>query len=112
MRHRHELHQAFFAGRSHCLHVAVQHGLERLFGLPAGVLRRQLLDAIENEGELDVHRLLDPERAVIVEGCDALIFGHEVRTALGGHARHKLCDRVFHRTIVPGWQWIGLRQRR
>jgi hypothetical protein len=32
----------------------------------------QLLQAVDGEGELGVERLLDPERAVIVEDGDAL----------------------------------------
>jgi len=31
----------------------------------------QRLHAIEREGHLDVHRLLDPQRAIVIEGCDA-----------------------------------------
>ena len=79
--------QALFAGRRQRLQVAVEHGLERLLGLPARVLRRQRLDAVEDEGELDIHRLLDPQRAVVVEGRDALGGRHEVGTALRRHAR-------------------------
>ena len=47
VRRRHQLDQALFAGCGQRLHVAVQHRLERLLGLPAGVLRRQRLDAVE-----------------------------------------------------------------
>ena len=37
MRHRHELHQSLLAGRGQRLHVAVQHRLERLLGLPVRI---------------------------------------------------------------------------
>ena len=47
----------------------------------SGMLRRQRLDPVEGEGELGVHRLLGPQRAVIVEHGDALGFGHEVGRA-------------------------------
>ena len=40
-----------------------------------------------SEGELDIHRLLDPERAVVVEGRDALVDGNEVRSACASRAR-------------------------
>ena len=109
--HRDQLDQALFAGRGQRLHVAVQHRLERLLGLPAGVLRRQRLDAVEHEGELDVHRLLDPQRAVVVEGGDALVGRHEVRSALRGDAGDESRDRRFGRAVVPGRQRIGLCER-
>ena len=91
MRRGDDLHQAPFAGCGQRFHVAFEHGLERLLVLPARVLRRQRLDAVEREGELDIHRLLDPQRAVIVEGGDALILGHEIRPA--GDARDEIGDR-------------------
>ena len=80
----------------------VEHRLERLLVLPVRILRRQRLDAVEDEGELDVHRLLDPQRAVVVEGGDALIHRHEVRPALGGDTRDEGGDRLFRRAVVPG----------
>ena len=88
-----DLDQALFAGRGQRLHVAVEHRLERLLGLPVGVLRRQRLDAVEDEGELEVHRLLDPQRAVVVERGDALVRRHEVRPALRRDARDEIDDR-------------------
>jgi len=36
------------------------------------MLRRQCLDAVDNEKGLKIHRLLGPQLAVIVEGGDAL----------------------------------------
>ena len=87
---RDELDQSLFAGCGQRLHVAVEHRLERLLGLPLRMLRRQRLHAVEREGELDVHRLLDPERAVVVEGRDALVDRHEVRPALRGDARDEV----------------------
>jgi hypothetical protein len=35
------------------------------------MLRRERLDALENEEGLEIHRLLGPERAVVVERGDA-----------------------------------------
>jgi hypothetical protein len=37
------------------------------------MLWRERLYSINREGELKINRLLGPERAVIVEGCDALV---------------------------------------
>ena len=61
------------------LHVAVEQRLERLLVLPLRMLRRQRLDAVDREGDLEVDRLLAPQRAVVVEGGDALGGRHEVR---------------------------------
>ena len=49
------------------LHVAVEHRRERLLGLPLRMHRREDFYAVEREGQLHIHRLLDPERAVIVK---------------------------------------------
>ena len=63
------------------LDVALEDALERLRRLPLGMLRSQRLDAIEREGELEVDRLLGPQRAVVVEDGDALGRRHEIRRA-------------------------------
>ena len=39
------------------------------------MLRRHRLDAVEREGDLEIERLLAPQRAVIVEDGDALAGG-------------------------------------
>ena len=78
VRRHDELDEALLAGRGERLHVAFEYRLERLRVFPLGMLRRQRLDAVEREGELDVHRLLGPERAVVVEDGDALGWRHEV----------------------------------
>ena len=48
---------------------------------PLGMLRRERLHAVGHEVKLDRHRLLAPERAVVVEGGDAFGDRHEVRRA-------------------------------
>ena len=79
---RHDLQQALFAGGRQRLHVLVEQRLERLRRLPFRMLRRHRLDAIEGEHDLEVDRLFAPQRAVIVEGGDALLGRHEVGAAL------------------------------
>jgi len=100
-----DLHQSFLARFRHRLHVAFKHRPEWLLFLPVGVLRRHRPDAIQRKGELDIHRLLDPQRAVIVESRDTLIFGHEIRPA--GDSRHEVGDRTLRRTVIPGWQPVA-----
>jgi hypothetical protein len=67
MGRRHDLEQPLLAGRRERLPVALEHRLERLGLLPFGMLRRHRPYPVEREGELEVDRLLGPERAVIVE---------------------------------------------
>ena len=110
--HRDQLHQTFFARGGERLHVVVQHRLEWLLVGPGRILRRERLDAVQNEGELDVHRLLDPQRAVIVEGRDALLDRDEVRAALIGGTRDEVDDRFLGRALVPRGQSIALRLRK
>ena len=109
MCHRDDFDQSLFAGRRQRLQIAVQHRRERLLGLPFRMHRRKDFDAIEHEGQLHIHRLLDPKRAVIVERRDALLNRYEVRPALRRDARDKVEDRRLGRPLVPGRQRIALR---
>ena len=109
MRHRDDFDQSLFTGSRQRLQVAVQHRRERLLGLPVRMHGRKRLHPVECKGQLDIHRLLDPERAVIVEGRDALLDRHEERPALRRDPRDKIEDRSLGRPLVPGRQWIALR---
>ena len=79
------------------LHVALEQRGEGLLVLPLGMLRRERLDAVEREEELEVHRLLGPERAVVVEGGDALGRRHEVRRAFLRHLLDESDDGLLRR---------------
>ena len=82
-------------------HVALQHRLERLSGLPLRVIRGELLDAVEGESELDVERLLRPERPVVVEDGEALRGRHVVRTGFIGDGVDEREDGPLRITLVP-----------
>jgi len=71
----HDLQQALFARGGQRLHVLVQYRPERLGRFPFRMLGRHRLDAVEGERELEIERLFAPQRAVIVEGGDALLGG-------------------------------------
>jgi hypothetical protein len=71
------------------------------------VLRRELLDAVERELELEVERLLRPERAVVVEDGDALLLRDEARSAGACGAVDERDDRRARRAVVPGGQRLG-----
>ena len=63
--------------------VARQDRAKRLPRLPFRVLWRQLLHAIVGEFDLRVDRLLDPQRAVLVEHRNPQLQRHVLRSLLG-----------------------------
>ena len=67
--------------------------------------RRHPLQAVHH---LRVHRMLDPQRAVLVEGGDARLRRHELRARLVGGRLHELDDRLLRGAVVPRGQRIGL----
>jgi hypothetical protein len=69
--------------------VVVEHRPQGLLRLPLGVRGRQRLDAVQGKGELGVHWVLDPQRAIVVERGNALDGGHEVERARRRHLVHK-----------------------
>jgi hypothetical protein len=81
MRRGDDLQKPFEAERERGLDVARGGGLERGRLRPERIVGGQPLRAVERVEHLEIDRLLGPERAVIVEGRDALGFGDE---AVGG----------------------------
>jgi hypothetical protein len=111
MRGGHDLDHALLAHGGDRLQVACDHRFERLLGAPFWVLIRLPLHLVERESKLRVDRLLDPQRAVIVEGGDAILWLDIVGATLFRHPRHEIDDRLFGLTVIPGWQRISLRPR-
>ncbi len=62
--------------------------------------RRLLTEPADDEVELDVHRLLAPQRAVVVEDRDTGLWRDEIR-AFGGDAPHEVDDRRLRGSIGP-----------
>ena len=73
---------AFSPGGGHRLHVAFEQRLERLLVLHSGCCGASALTRSSAKSDLEIDRLLGPERAVVVEDGDALGGRHEVRPAL------------------------------
>jgi hypothetical protein len=100
-RHGEDLFEVFHGQAGDRLAIARHHGFE---GLDVRKLR-PLLDhgghAVETIDHLAVHRLLDPQRAVLVERRDALGFGHEAGAPRGGGVCHERDDDSFGGAIVP-----------
>jgi hypothetical protein len=109
MRHGNDFDQSVFAGSRQLLQVVIQHRRKRLLGLPFGMHRRKSLHPVERKGQLDIHRLLDPERTVIIEGRDALLDRHEEAPALRCVPCDEIEDRSLGGAVVPGRQRIALR---
>ena len=69
---------AFFVSR-------VENGGEEVFVLLFGMLGGgKCLDAVEDEERLEIHRLLGPQRAVVVEDGDAFGGRNEIRVSRSG----------------------------
>ena len=102
---------AVLAAGERAFHVALEQRGERLLVLPLRMLRRERLHAVEREEQLEIHRLLGPERAVVVEGGDALGRRHEVGRAFRGHLRDEVDDGLawpapsFHEGSGSVWAW-------
>jgi hypothetical protein len=102
-----ELEKALLAERRQRLAIIREHGLERLPCFPLRMLRRECLHPIHRKDDLEVHGLLRPQRAVVVEGGDALVNRDEVGAARRRHARNEVGDRLLDRAVIPGGQGIG-----
>ncbi len=70
--------------------VALKDAFEWRCGFPLGMVRCHGFDAIDRKGQLDVHRLLAPERAVVVERRNALF-------------QHVAIDRICETRPVRRW---------
>ena len=90
-----DLQDGLVAARKSALHVALEQRGERLLGFPFRMLRRERLHAVQREEQLEVHRLLGPQRAVVVERGDALRHGDEALRALLRHLADKCDDRLL-----------------
>jgi hypothetical protein len=101
MRGHYQLHDGLFATGKHPFEVTGEEGLERLLFLPFGMLGRQRLDAVEGKGQLEIHRLLGLQRAIVVKRGDAFRLGHEASTAGRGHMLYKVHDGAFGRAVMP-----------
>ena len=96
-----------FAAGKRAFHIALERRRKRLLRLPFGMLRGERPQAIEGEDELEVQRLLGPQRAVIVEGGDSLGDGDEVRRSFLRHLLDERFDGLLGAGVVPGAQRIG-----
>src|SRR5437660_12687476 len=79
MAHRHDLHEALLTRSEQRLLVARKHSCEGLLLSPFWILRRERQYAVNGEGALEINRLLGPERAVVVESRNTLLWLNDSR---------------------------------
>src|SRR5271155_6037778 len=96
-----DCHDSLFSVGERALHVALQKRGERLLVPPFGMLWGERLHAIEREQHLEIHRLLSPERAIIVESGDPLRLRNKLGRALLRHAVDKSQTGLLGCGIVP-----------
>ena len=109
VRRRDERAERVLALRGDRLRVALQERRKRLGRLPLRMRGAQRLHAVDDERELHIHRLLGPERAVVVEDGDALGLGHEVDARRIGRARDERHDRGARGAFAPRFERRGRR---
>ena len=98
-----------FPAGERAFHVALEQRGEGFLVFPLRMLRRERLHAVEREEKLEIHRLLAPERAVVVERGDALGDRDKVRRAFLRDLRDEVDDGLFGRAVVPRRQRITRR---
>ena len=99
--------QRLVAGGERGPQVPLEQRGERFRGLPLGVLRRKGLHTVECEVHLHGHRLLAPERPVVVEGGDSFGDGDKRWRAFRCHLLDEAEDALLGRPVVPGWKRVG-----
>ncbi len=83
-----------------------QHGAERLDLGKLGLRLHQRRHAIEAIDELRIDRMLDPQRAVLVEGRDPLRKRHEAWACGVSRRMDEFDDRILRRPGIPRGQGI------
>ena len=83
-----------------------RYGLERLAGFPFRVLGGEFLHAVEGEHRLGIKRMLDPERAILIEGRDAILRGDVARAGPVGRRAHEIQYGLLGRPVIPGRQQL------
>src|SRR5271156_4886210 len=54
--------------------------------------------------------MLDPERAILVERGDALVWWHELLACLVRSGPHEVKDSLLRRSVIPRWQYSAKRR--
>ena len=95
------------AGGENAAGVPLGASLQRVGGEDIGIGLGLFLQHVERVERLKIDRLLGPERAIIVEGGDAVLGGDVVVRGWIGHRLDKFDDRRLGAGVVPRRQRIG-----
>ena len=87
--------------------ITIEQRGERFLGRSIRDARRERLQAVEREVELDGQRLLAPERAVVVERGDAFRYRHKVRRAWRRHFANEIHDGLFRLAVIPRGEGVS-----
>ena len=87
--------------------VVLEHRLEGLLCPPLGMLRRQRLDPVDGEEQLEVERLFGPQRRRRCRRWQCARLRDEVRARRVGDRGDEIEDRRLRCPLVPGGQWIA-----
>src|SRR5439155_17238572 len=111
MAHRHDLHEALLTRSEQRLLVVRKHSREGLLLFPFWMLWGERLYPVNGEGELEIDRLLGPERAVVIKSRDPFVRRDEIRRSFLRHFLDERHDRFLRCSIVPGRKGIVRMQR-
>ena len=81
--------------------IAGQDYLERFDIFQFRLGRHDRRNAVKTKHQLAVNRVLDPQRAVLVEGSDSLLRRDEIWRTHCGRFRDEIHDGLFGRAVVP-----------
>jgi hypothetical protein len=93
------------------LQVALERRLVRLFVPQRRVGLGLRSESAHQEVELDVHRLLAPQRAVVVEDRDTLVRLNVIRSTVGGDPTDEVDDRRLRGSVIPRLEHLVLSER-
>src|SRR5215510_8930515 len=100
MRSSHELGNALFHFRDGSHVIPEQRG-KRFSVLPIRALWQKRFDSVPHKEDLEIDRLLGPERAVVVEGRDTFFGFNKIWRTFPGYSVDKINNRLLCRSIVP-----------
>ena len=95
-----------------CRHITSKRGLHSGIFFPRGLLGQAAAQFVEREGKLERHRVLWPERSVVVKNSDPLWRRNEILGIRGGGFFDEVEDGLLGRARVPRGKGVGQSQRR
>ena len=89
------------------LEIFLEERLVRLRRPQLGLESGEMLELIQGEEHLHLHRVFAPQRAVVVERGNALRRRHIIAAAFACHAPDQVEDRLFRGAVIPGRKGVS-----